>query len=155
MSTTGASMARGSSRQDYATPPDFMAACVKRFGPIAFDLAASAENTKAPRFFSIEQNSLVQPWHEIEGLLWLNPPFNDIAPWAKKCSEEMRLGARILFLTPASVGSNWFRDFTDGHARVLALNGRICFDGIAPYPKDCICSVYGLETGFEVWSWKK
>ncbi len=30
---TGASMARGSSKQDYSTPPEFMSAVITRFGP--------------------------------------------------------------------------------------------------------------------------
>ena len=34
----------GRSRQDYGTPPEFLAAVVARFGPLAFDLAASRDN---------------------------------------------------------------------------------------------------------------
>ncbi len=136
-----------------------MAAVTKRFGPISFDLAAHAGNAKHANYYTEQDDSFTKSWHLISGLLWLNPPFDDIAPWAKKCASECKLGARILFLTPASVGSNWFRDHVHLHADVLALNGRICFDPVNPtwgYPKDCILSHYSYRDhlGFDVWNWK-
>lgn len=142
---------RGESRQDFETPDDFMAAVVKRFGAPEFDLAASMSNHKVPAYFAESANSLTQPWSNL-GLCWLNPPFSEIAPWAAKCASS---GAKILFLTPASVGSNWFSNYVHGKALVLALNGRLTFKGCpTPYPKDCILSCYGFTPGFEVWKWK-
>lgn len=144
---------RGTSKQDYATPPEFIAAVEAMFGPIAFDLAASADNTKAPRFYSEADDSFTKPWHLIEGLLWLNPPFGNIAPWAAKCHAEAELGARIAFLVPASVGSNWYRNSIHKRHLVLFLNGRICFDGVNGFPKDCMLVMFGMPAGFEVWRW--
>ncbi len=40
------------SKQDYRTPADFMAAVTRRFGPIAFDLAAHADNAQSPNYFA-------------------------------------------------------------------------------------------------------
>ncbi len=102
----------------------------------------------------------MQEWHKIPGILWLNPPFDNIAPWAKKCAEESRKGAKILFLTPASVGANWFSSHVHRLSFVLGLNGRLAFDPANPtwgYPKDCILSCFGLAggvTGFDTWAWK-
>ena len=155
MSTiTGPSVKRHRSKQDYATPPEFMSAVVTRFGSINFDLAASEHNAKHANYFSAADDSLRQEWHKIPGLLWLNPPFDNIAPWARKCGAESTLGAKILFLTPSSIGSNWFANHVHGKALVLALQGRISFDGIAPYPKDCILSGYGFNPIFDVWKWE-
>lgn len=151
----GAAFNRGKSRQDYATPPEFIAAVERRFGPISFDLAAEAHNAKAPQYFCLRDNALVQPWHPIGGLLWLNPPFKDITPWAAKCREEAAQGARIAFLVPAAVGSNWFRDYVHERARVYFLNGRISFDGKNGYPKDCLLALFSERPGFEIWSWRK
>lgn len=144
-------MNRHKSNQAYATPPNFIRACETHFGRrVVWDLAANAANTKAERFYDEEMNSLVQPWHEISapgGMLWLNPPFDDIGPWAKKCSVEATWGGcpPIVMLTPASVGSNWFRDYVHKKARVVFLNGRIKFLGSSdPYPKDLMLSVFGL-----------
>lgn len=58
-------------------------------------------------------------------------------------------------LVPASVGSRWFAEHVHGWARVLALSGRLSFDGIAPFPKDLILAVYGEPPGFDVWDWRQ
>lgn len=152
---TGPSMRRHRSKQDYATPPDFMAAVVRRFGTISFDLAASEHNAKHANFFTKRDDSLRQEWHKIPGLLWLNPPFDNIEPWAKKCPAECDIGAKILFLTPASIGANWFEKHVHRKALVLGLNGRLSFDGNAPYPKDCMLSLFNCGlSGFDVWKWR-
>ena len=96
----------------------------------------------------------MQPWHAIGGLLWLNPPFGKITPWAAKCHAEAAKGARIALLVPASIGSNWYRDNIHDRHRVLFLNGRIVFDGKNGFPKDCMLVIFGDEPGFDVWTWK-
>jgi phage N-6-adenine-methyltransferase len=156
---TGAGFNRHNSPQDYSTPSNFMEALVARFGPIHFDLAASRENTKAEAFFDAKRNSLAQDWTQLRGTLFLNPPFNDIGPWADKCAATAPfLGhdTQILFLTPASVGSEWFARSVFGKAHVFFLVGRLSFDGKAPYPKDTILSRYappGNPNGFVFWRW--
>ena len=148
----------GNSKQDYGTPLALMMAVRRRFGPVVHDLAATAENTQAPTFYTKEQDSLSIPWRDFKpiGNLWLNPPFNHIAPWAKKCKEESdgRLG-HILLLVPASVGSNWFVEHVHNHALVLALAPRLIFKGeTQAYPKDCILAVFGMGLrGFDTWRW--
>lgn len=182
-------------KQDYATPPEFMEAVTKHFGPIAFDLAAHAGNTKSPHYYtpvtgpegplpldpkaygidafdhSWAELSKVNFFQENEGkevsvlttdsrdnnpswklahrgrngLLWLNPPFNDIPAWASRCRNEALLGANILLLTPLAV-SNWFVDFIAGFADVYLLNGRISFIKGEPYNKDCMLSHFYLNS---------
>lgn len=153
---TGATFKRGNSKQDYATPNDFMEAVRKRYGEIAFDLAADESNTKATNFFSEQDDAFKQEWHKINGLLWLNPPFGDIAPWAEKCWEEHKKRAHILLLVPGSVGSAWFENYVHNKGYVNFLRPRLCFDGIAPYPKDCMLAEYDPTgvAGYEVWKWK-
>jgi hypothetical protein len=153
----GPTIRRGKSKQDVQTDPEFMKAVKFRFGEISFDLAASSENTQHSNFFSKEQNSMIQQWHKIPGWLWLNCEFDRIEPWAIKCADESALGAKILLLTPASVGANWFSRWVSPNAYVLALNGRLKFVGhTQAYPKDCTLSVFcaGLR-GFDTWNWKQ
>lgn len=154
--SSGASFHRGKSKQDYATPEDFRLAVAKRFGHPAFDLAASFENRFSLRdFYSEGDNSLIQHWHKLKGILWLNPPFGNIEPWAKKCREESLKGAHILFLVPASVGSEWFRLHVHDKATVYFLNPRLSFDGKNSFPKDCLLGAYGMVgVGYDVWRWK-
>lgn len=152
----------GKSKQDYGTPIDLGRAAAKRFGKFVIDLAATEENKKVERFISPEQDSFKFVWADLVGECenaWLNPPYSNIAPWAEKCRVEgeafAKKGARICFLTPASVGSNWFINSVHGHALVLALAPRLVFEGeTQPYPKDCIVSVFGdITPGFEPWRW--
>jgi phage N-6-adenine-methyltransferase len=151
----GPTIKRGRSKQDHPTPPEFIRAVEQKFGKLDIDLAANKENAKAPRFISEEQNSLTTNWAQLGGLLWLNPPFAHIEPWAAKCRMAAENGARILLLTPASVGSVWFGSHILGRAMVFSLFPRISFDGIAPYPKDCMLSVFwGGVCGFDMWKWK-
>ena len=145
----------GKSKQDYATPNDFIEAVTKKFGKIDFDLAANQTNTKAEKFYSEEDASLSQDWTKLEGNLWLNPPFSKIKPWAEKCKNSIGANKRILFLTPASIGSNWFYDNIYRFAKIYALKPRLQFEGCEdPYIKDCMLSCYGETVGFEVWNWK-
>lgn len=154
---------RGVSRQDYGTPADFLAAVKARLGISSFvhDFAADATNAKAPNFWTVDADSPTQPhWDGMmprEDWGWLNPPYADIAPWAKKCRETKQRGGQIAFLVPAAIGSNWFRDYVHGYALVLALNGRLTFEGCTqPYPKDCILALYSTRVapGFDVWNWR-
>lgn len=165
----------GRSKQDYSTPTEFVDAVKKRFGvgSFAWDLAASKENTKANRFFSETENSLVQDWTALRGDLWLNCPYADIAPWAAKCAASARMtvvgssralratsyqpheGRRIFLLVPAAVGSNWFADYVDGKALVVFFRPRLSFDGISSYPKDCQLAIYGEKPGYVCWRWKE
>lgn len=148
----------GLSRQDYGTPDEFLRAVQARFGAITHDLAARADNRVCLRFFSPEDDSLVQDWTSLRGTLWLNPPFGRPAEWASKCVRSKGPGRRILLLTPASVGSSWFDEHIYGHARVYALRPRITFVGERhPYPGDLILSVYApeMEPAFCIWRWDR
>jgi hypothetical protein len=133
----------------------------------AFDFAASATNAKAADYWSVDDNSLMQSPKDwalacVGGWGWLNPPFSNIGAWSLRCREAMLCGARIAFLVPASVGSNWYRDSINGHmgVRVLFLNGRPSFDGVAPFPKDCMLVLFnGAQRNrifsTEVWQWRE
>lgn len=157
---TGASLNRGRSKQDYGTPWEFIRAVEARFGPLVFDLAATAENRKAPLHWGpdVGIDSLTRDWAKAHptGNLWLNPPFSNIEWWASKAANEapFRHGL-ILMLTPASIGANWFAANVNRKAMVLGLSPRLTFEGTNdPYPKDRMLSVFGLGmSGFDVWRW--
>lgn len=107
--------------------------------------------------FGFEKKSCVEGEASFRpGLLWNNCEFDDIKPWASKHAEESKQGSNTLLLTPASVGSNWARDYVYPYADVYLLNDRICFDGKNVYPKDCMLSHYhpGVKTyGAKIYNW--
>jgi phage N-6-adenine-methyltransferase len=145
----------GKSKQDYETPWEFIRAVEQRFGSLTWDLAANEQNRKADLFIGEDQNALSMCWGILSGNLWLNPPFGKISLWAEKCAITQRAMGRILLLVPASVGSNWFASHVHNKALVLALAPRISFDGKSSFPKDLMLCVYGAETGFDIWRWRK
>jgi len=152
----GPTIKRGMSKQDYQTDPRFITAVKERFGELTFDLAATEQNAQAPRFYSPQDDSLAMDWSLLEGNLWLNCEFATAPHWAAKCAcTTMQPGTRILLLTPASIGTNWFADHVHGQALVFALRPRLTFVGETnPYPRDLILSVYGMPPGFECWRWR-
>ena len=155
----------GRSKQDYATPMNFIEATKRRLGIKEFtvDIAADSGNAKASRYIDYAENAFSHPnLAELtgDGWGWLNPPFSQIAPWARKCLVTAEHGGKVAFLVPAGVGANWYRDFIHRKALVLALNGRLAFMPDKPtwlYPKDCILCLYGptIEPDFDVWTWRK
>lgn len=149
------------SEQIVCTPPEFLHAVQRRFGPIGLDLAATRENRVCPMHFGPGSElalDTLDPKVSWSGrtLRWLNPPFGNIPPFARKCAEQ-RHHAPIALLTPAGVSTLWFADFIHGKALVLALRPKLIFVGQEQsFPKDLILSVYGpyIAPGFDTWKWK-
>lgn len=170
----GPSINRAESSGNIWTPWSFIHAAEARFGKIYMDLAASEVSRKSPiYYFDERENSLIQKWHragiaEPDGtsrLLWLNPPYSNIAPWAEKCAVESQQGGKILFLVPASIGSNWFEQSVWPYANTYSI-GRLIFDNCfdrktgqlvrTVYPKDLILGHYdrSRNTGKQLIFWK-
>lgn len=165
--STGPAIKRGQSSGDIWTPQNFRAAVIERFGMPYADLACSDRNMFASYCgYAPQDDSLVQPWHDLKGLLWLNPPYSNIMPWVKKCADESKLGAEILLLVPASIGANWFWDWVWPYSTVYSV-GRMMFDNCfnkdgklvtTPYPKDLILCHYTQHVprggNFQRWLWR-
>ena len=157
----------GRSKQDYTTPPELLEAIKSRLRieKFAIDLAASKENTVAEIFYTEEDDSL-RPGLKWDwgSWAWLNPPFGNIDPWVRKAVTESAVGAHIVMLVPASVGTNWWLESVSNFTYQVFLNGRITFGGTPinpktgkpdPYPKDCALLFYtpwGFR-GSEIWRW--
>ena len=175
----GPSINRAESSGDIWTPSIFTASVEAVFGVVfTVDLAASGrESTKAPVFITPAQDSLrydwVQLYHEhrtgSHGVLWLNPPYSNIAPWARKCAATYTEDEQveIFLLVPASVGANWFWDYVWEYATTYSV-GRMVFDNCfdrktgllvsTVYPKDLILAHYTNTTPsrtLQRWQWKK
>ena len=95
-----------SSKTDmWATPQAYFDEVAKEF-VFSVDVCANKENTKVNKFFSIEDNGLVQKW---EGICWMNPPYGrEIGKWIKKAYESAEQGATVVGLLPARTDTKWF-----------------------------------------------
>lgn len=110
-----------SGKQDYETPPELFAACEKRFGRHAIDLAATAENSQCPVHLGPGAmlgmtDALAVDWALAFELAddgtrgWLNPPFANMEPWIAKCIEAARGGLTITLACLPSLETAWARD---------------------------------------------
>lgn len=132
---------------DRGTDPAFIAELEARrgWGPFDLDVAASAHNAKAPKFFTRDDDGLAQRWWLGAGLprdinVWCNPPYSDIRSWVAKAWVEWSRPADervhlIAMLLPANrVEQGWwqdhvepFRDRPGSPLRVEFLRGRMRF----------------------------
>lgn len=159
----------GGGVQTRSTPKDLVQTIEQRFG-VAFcvDLAADEQNKKCDLYFGEQQNSLTVSWaqwiHDYfqtnpgnNLCAWLNPPFKHVAPWMEKCGHESAKGLRIITLTLASIGSNWYNDFVKPHALSLVLRERVAFEGMdLAFNKDLMVSLWGFGmTGRGEWEQSK
>lgn len=104
------------------TPLSLLAPLIAEFGPFTLDVAASALNTKAPRYFDIAADGLVQSWAGER--VWCNPPYSNLLGWVAKASREHRDGCPlIVMLLPANrTEQPWWQDqiepYRDGRGSI-------------------------------------
>jgi len=145
-----------SHHQEWGTPWWLVRRCEHHIGkPFILDVCATADNAKAPKFFSPEQDGLKQVWDrrglpsidlktmlvtEYVGANWLNPPYGkDIGKWVDKARIEAEAGATVVCLLPARTDTRWFQENAPAAKEILFLRGRIHFEGVAgsvgaPFP---------------------
>jgi phage N-6-adenine-methyltransferase len=118
---------------DRQTAPEVFAPLHERFG-FTIDVAASARNAKLPRYYSIEDDGLVQPWAGER--VWCNPPYSSIEPWVVKAWQEPDAEVVVMLLPANRTEQGWWQRHVEPHrdkgggVRVEFLPGRMRF--IAP-----------------------
>lgn len=138
MSLHGIAPAR---HDEWATPPALFAQLAREF-PFDLDACASRQNAKCPRFYTVEDDGLSQPWR---GVVWCNPPYGtQVARWVAKAAQSARDGATVVCLLPARPDTSWWHEHVIGSgAEVRFIKGRISFydrdgsvgrQGRAPFP---------------------
>jgi site-specific DNA-methyltransferase (adenine-specific) len=136
-----------SKSDEWATPQDFFDALSHEFGGFGVDLAASAENAKVSRFYSLEDDALAHDWHREFEIGWLNPPYSRglCGKFIAKAADERRKGFLTVMLLPARTDTKAFHghiyDASKWQARegveIRLLPGRLKFGGApssAPFP---------------------
>ncbi len=106
------------------------------------DASASVKNYKHPNYFTKQQDALTQEWR---GVIWLNPPWNEIEPFVKKAYESAQAGATVVCLVPLWSTEDWFLVYAV-HAHIRILSDRVAFegyDGKAPQPLSVVVFTKG------------
>lgn len=127
-----------SSKNDvWATPHDFYDKLNKEFN-FNLDPCALPENAKCNKFFTPEQNGLIQNWGG--HIVFCNPPYGrKISEWVEKCyNESKKENTTVVMLIPARTDTRYFHEFIYHKAKdIRFIKGRLKFGGSknsAPFP---------------------
>lgn len=125
-----------SDSEEWATPQSLFDELNAEFN-FTLDPCATEENHKCEKFFTKEQNGLLQSWKGER--VFCNPPYGRaISAWVKKASDEVLTGASIVvMLIPARTDTAYFHDYIYKKHEVRFLRGRLHFNdskNSAPFP---------------------
>ena len=130
-----------SNKQDWETPRIFFNKLNEKYH-FKWDLASSKNNAKCGHYFTSDDNSLEKNWDDLDGNLFLNPPYGrELKRWVKKASEtNLKNSQYLVMLIPSRTDTSYWHDYIFNHAEIKFLRGRLKFevDGVsgdaAPFP---------------------
>ena len=121
--------------EEWPTPRDLFDLLDGEFR-FTLDPCATPENAKCAKFYTREDNGLVQDWGNER--VFCNPPYGKtMREWARKCFEASRAGAAVVLLAHARTDTRWFHDWVYGKAGLRFVRGRLKFGDCsqsAPFP---------------------
>lgn len=126
-----------SKTEEWATPQAFFEILNAVFH-FTLDPCATPDNAKCAKFYTKEQNGLLQDWGGER--VFCNPPYGkEIADWVHKCSEEAKKPDTIVVaLLPARTDTRYFHEYIYRKAKdVQFVKGRLKFGdckSAAPFP---------------------
>lgn len=126
-----------SSRSDnWATPQVFFNKLHAEFC-FTLDPCATRENAKCSKFYTKEENGLVQDWGG--ECVFCNPPYGkEIAKWVQKCCEEAKKpNTVVVALLPARTDTKYFHEYILHAKEIRFVRGRLKFGNskaAAPFP---------------------
>ena len=139
-------------KRKYSTPQPFFDRLNAVFGPFTLDAAAETSTAKCDKYFTEEDDSLIQDWSQ--DTVFLNAPFGrhemackpkckkkrcvtrgfhiekDIPgteDWVQKAWIESLKGATVVAIIPASTGTKWFHSYVMGATKLIIVEGRVSY----------------------------
>lgn len=121
---------------EWYTPIEFYNALNKEFN-FNLDPCATDINHKCAKYFTKEDNGLLQSWGGYN--VFCNPPYGRaINAWVEKAyNESKKDNTLIVMLLPARTDTKWFHNFIYHKAEIRFIKGRLKFGGSkgdAPFP---------------------
>ena len=125
-------------KNDWETPKELFEELDSEFH-FTLDPCATPENAKCKKFFTEEQNGLIQDWSG--EVVFCNPPYSDKqqTEWVKKCWEHGQSGGLAVMLIPARTDTKRFHQYiyNNDNAEIRFIKGRLKFGNSknsAPFP---------------------
>lgn len=131
LSTMTSRITRNSGNTEWLTPPEIIEAARAVMMGIELDPASShaaQKIVKAERYYTAEQDGLLQPW---EGRVWLNPPYRQplIQKFTQVLCESFDSGKvlQAIVLTNNASETRWFQAIAHRSAAICFPKTRIKF----------------------------
>jgi site-specific DNA-methyltransferase (adenine-specific) len=103
------------------------------------DAAASAVNSRLPRYWTKEKNGLLQDWTGER--VWVNPPFGarELDAWTNKARLAVLTGCElVVMIVPVKSDQAWWHTSAMSATEIQFIRGRVTFGGAsASYPGPC------------------
>jgi phage N-6-adenine-methyltransferase len=116
---------------EWYTPARYLELARQVMGGIDIDPASNPtaqETVRAERFYTREDDGLIQPW---SGRVWLNPPYSTklIVAFVERLLAEVQIGtvSQAILLTHANTDTRWFRSAAAGASALGFTTHRIKF----------------------------
>lgn len=126
-----------SKTNEWATPQDFFERLNREFN-FELDPCSDGHNAKCDRYFTQEDDGLMQDWAGVAISVFMNPPYGRvIGDWIRKAYEESRKGATVVALIPSRTDTKYWHDYVMKAKEIRLVKGRLKFgDGrnSAPFP---------------------
>jgi phage N-6-adenine-methyltransferase len=105
------------------------------------DVCAEIGTAKCNKFFTVDNNALVQDWYVASifgsGAIWCNPPYGrGVINWVKKGFNESQKGCCVVMLLASRTDTRWFAEYAS-KGEVRFIQGRLRFGNAknnAPFP---------------------
>ena len=124
-----------SNSDEWETPYDVFERLNEEFH-FTLDPCATVTNAKCEKFYSKQENGLEKNWGGEK--VFCNPPYSEVAKWAKKAYEESKKPETVVvLLVPSRTDTRWFHDYVYHHAEIRFVRGRLKFSNTksnAPFP---------------------
>jgi|SRR3954470_796737 len=120
----------------YGTPDNIFKALNSEFN-FTLDAAALPENAKCDKYFTPQQDALIQDWSK--QIVFCNPPYSRPlqGKFIQKAFEESKKGATVVMLIPSRTDTKIFHEVILPNAEVRFIKGRLKFGdskNAAPFP---------------------
>ena len=96
------------SSDTWETPQYFFDLLNEEFS-FTLDPCASDENHKCEKYFTKDENGLIQDWND--EIVFVNPPFSNMYEWVKKCYEESLKNTTVVMILPARIDTKYWHEF--------------------------------------------